>query len=265
MAILGKQTTVKDTDILLYKCPAGKQSVLAVNAVNTGVQDGKVTISLLRDNDLSVNSVIVTNKGTGLTESHTISVVGENSSEAEVEVSTLQIVDLSSFIGGSNYEIGDVLTLEGGTFSTAATATVSAIDANGSVTALTSITGGSYSEVISDTTVTTTTDSAVGSGFTLDKTGLVYGIESVNIVNSGNGYKNIPTLEVDSGSGFGFTVAMAAKVEVTDAIEYNTDIFKEGTGLLERSGLVLGAGDQIFVGSTVSTINVIATGIETIA
>ena len=265
MGILGKQTTVSGTDVLLYKCPVGKQAVFAVNAVNTGVVDGKITMSLLKDADLAVESIIMAQKGTGLTSIPTLTIDGASTTTATAEVVTVGITELNALVGGSGYLVGNVLTLEGGTANEAATATVSAVDANGTVTAVTSITGGDYSAVITGTDASTTTDSEAGTGCTFTVSGIAYGINTVTVTDPGNGYLAIPTISVSAGTGFQFTVATSTIVEVTDAIEYNTVIYKDGVGLLERSGIIFGAGDQLFIKSDVSTINVIAVGLETLA
>ena len=265
MGILGKQTTIKDTDVLLYKCPAGKQAVFSVNAVNTGLTDGTITMSLMKNTDLAVKSILVNNKGTGLTRKPTLTIVGDSTTTSLATVDTMTVTALNTFVGGTGYEVGDVVTLVGGTSTVAASATVSAIDANGTITAFTSIVGGSYSVLITSTTITTTTNSIAGTGCTFSKSGVLYGLLTINIVEEGNGYLAIPTVTVDAGTGFSFTVSTYAKVEVTDAIEYLTPLYKNGGGLLERSGIVFGAGDQLFISSNVSTINAIAVGIETLA
>ena len=263
MGILGKQKTISGEDILLYKCPVGRQAVLTVNNVNTGKDVGFINISIVKGADLSVNTITVTQKGTGLVDIPTLTIVGSSTTTATAKVNTISITELNTIVGGSGYKVGDILTLKGGTFTEAAKATVSAIDANGTITAITSITGGVYTSIIEDKDITTTTDSANGTGATFTLTGVRYGILSVNVENRGNGYTTAPTIEVSSGTGFQFNIATTTVVEVTDSIEYNVELLPGA--ILERTGIILGAGDGVFIKGTTNDIVCVSYGIETLA
>ena len=263
MGILGKQKTISGADILLYKCPVGRQAVLTVNSVNTGKEVGFINMSLVKGADLSVNTITVTQKGTGLVGIPTVKIVGASTTTATATVNTISITELNTIVGGTGYEVGDILTLEGGTFTEAAKATVSAVDALGTITAITSITGGVYTSIIGSTKVATTTDSANGTGATFTLTGVRYGILSINVNNRGNGYTTTPTIEVSSGTGFECNIATTTVVEVTDSIEYNVEL-SQGS-ILERTGIILGAGDGVFIKGTTNDMVCISYGIETLA
>jgi hypothetical protein len=71
--------------------------------------------------------------------------------------------------GGADYEVGDTLTVSGGTFTTAATFNVDAVDGSGVITAISLTDPGDYT-VLPANPVATTTDSTAGAGATLDLT-----------------------------------------------------------------------------------------------
>ena len=71
---------------------------------------------------------------------------------------------------GTNYVVGDILTLVGGAFGTAATCRVATIGGGGEVETVDTITAGSAYTSYPDDAAATTTDSAAGSGATLDIT-----------------------------------------------------------------------------------------------
>ena len=86
MGILGKQKTISGLDILLYKCPVGRQAVLTVNSVNTGEDTGFINMSLVKGADLAVNTVTVTQKGTGLVDIPTVTIIGASTTPATAVV-----------------------------------------------------------------------------------------------------------------------------------------------------------------------------------
>jgi len=101
--------------------------------------------------------------------------------------------------GGTGYTVNDVLTVVGGTFSSAATFTVSAVSA-GVVTAVTLTSGGTAYSVLPTNPVSTT--GGTGTGATLNITG--YGLSTTfTITNAGSGYVEQPTVTFSGGGGSG--------------------------------------------------------------
>ena len=98
---------------------------------------------------------------------------------------------------GTGYNIGDVLTIVGGT-GTVATYGVSTIGALGAVTSIARFGIGSYSALPPSPSSTTTNGS--GTGFTIAN---LYGFASGTITNAGSGYIEQPTVTVSGGGGTG--------------------------------------------------------------
>ena len=111
---------------------------------------------------------------------------------------TINIGSITIVSGGTGYTVGDTLTLSGGTFTTAATATVSSVS-GGVITAVTTATNGSYTVAPSNPASVT---GGTGSGATVSFT---TGITSngFTITNAGSGYVEQPTVTFSGGGGSG--------------------------------------------------------------
>ena len=99
--------------------------------------------------------------------------------------------------GGTGYTAGDVLTLSGGTFTTASQITVNTVSAG--VIATFTVTGiGSGYSVLPTNPVSVT--GGTGSGATFN---LAWGVSGFTITNAGSGYVEQPTVSFSGGGGSG--------------------------------------------------------------
>ena len=254
MGILGKKKG-STTDTLLYTCPTNIKSVCSVNVLNTSAVDETVTISLVNSKDFSVDTIDVTNGGFGFTTIPTLTIVGSNTTLAVATVATMQLATTSTITAGSNYVVGDVVSGSGVTF------TVASINAIGGITSLTITNGGSFATL---PTATIALTGGTGTGAALPIAGLTFGIKKITVSNKGNGYQSAPTVTFSgTGEGVVLVVNMTTVVETIDAIEYNFKL--ASTGVLERTGIILSAGESIFVKSSSTSVNFMAYGLETIA
>lgn len=110
---------------------------------------------------------------------------------------TLSAVSAVVSAGGSGYLVGDVLTIAGGTFSSAVTVTVATL--SGSAVATVTITSFGNYTVTPSNPASVTGGTGTGATFTLS-----FGITtSFTITNAGSGYVEQPTVSFSGGGGSG--------------------------------------------------------------
>jgi hypothetical protein len=261
MSILGKVSPSVTTDTLVYACPLATKASLNISITNRSTADVDATVSLSKSDDLGVASIVVTDGGSGLTAVPTLTITGTGTG-ATATVSSVSLTAATIAAGGTGYLVGDVVTIAGGT-GTKATLTVTAVDGDGAVTAASVTSGGSYSAVIAGTTTGVT--GGTGTGLTFTVSTIRYGISAIDVTAQGNNYKSAPTVTSSAGTGATLTAQMTrAAIEDTDAIEYQVTI--PAKGVLERTGVTVGAGDAVFVKSSVAdAVNAFVFGVEAIA
>lgn len=272
MSILGKVSPSATTDTLVYACPLATKASLNISITNRSAENVDATVSLSKSGDLGVGSIVVTNGGTGLTTIPTLTITGTGTG-ATATVARVMLTDATIGSGGMGYTVGNTITLVGGTASQpyggVAQFTVTAVDGDGAVTAVElkpiSIygTGGAYLAVITGTEATTI--GGTGTGLTFTVSTIRYGISAVEVTAQGNNYTSAPTVTASAGTGIVLEAQMTrAAIEDTDAIEYKVTI--PAKGVLERTGITVGAGDAVFVKSSVAdTVNAFVFGVEAIA
>ena len=266
--MLGKVSPLNSLDTLLYKVPVNKMATLGVSITNRTMTPTDVTISIIEPDDMSVSSIAVLNKGTGLTDFPTLTISGADGDSATATVTSLSLTSFVISNGGTNYEVGSRVQVNGGSATPPAILRVTEVDGLGAVVNAVVDTGypaSAYTAVITGTTTSTTVISGPGGGLTLAVSGIRYGINTVSLSNGGYNYIGSPTVIPSAGTGAQFSVTMTtAQIESGDALEYRVTLGP--SGVLERTGLLLNAGDALFVKSSVAgSINAFAYGIETLA
>ena len=93
--MLGKVSPLNSLDTLLYKVPVNKMATLGISVTNRTMTPTDVTISVIEPDDLSVSSIAVVNRGTGLTDFPTLTISGADGSGATATVTSLS---LTSFV-----------------------------------------------------------------------------------------------------------------------------------------------------------------------
>jgi hypothetical protein len=109
--------------------------------------------------------------------------------------------------GGTGYTNGDTITLVGGTFTTAATATVTA--SGGVVSAITIVGAGTY-QVLPSNPISVT--GGTGTGLTLNAN---WTVRSITIGTAGSGYVEQPTVTFSSGSAAAYATVGSNTVQKT--------------------------------------------------
>jgi hypothetical protein len=141
-----------------------------------------------------------------------------------VTAQALMSVDTATLaVRGTNYQVGDIITLAGGTSVAACTIEVlSTIGNPGAVSTFRIISQGSYSVLPGSLSVATTTDSEFGSGARFD---LTYKVNKINVISSGSDYglvsvRIVPNVSDTTGSGAFGTAEVVdgeiASIRITD-------------------------------------------------
>lgn len=271
MAILGKNVaTTAHTHV--YTVPSNRRSVILISATNTYTDDVEATISIRQNVDYEVGSILIDTEGTTYTKKPNIVF---SSGNAEANVSALNIKNLAFTGTETGYNVGNILTASNASNRVSGDINfqVTVTSVNGATGAITSfiVSGnGKYASAIpSGDSITFTGGTGVGA--TLTVSAVRYGIKEVTITNNGDDYLVTPTITtVDPvggaviGNGVLIAQMTSDAIRKYDAIEYNTLI--PFGGALERSAIVLGAGDSIYVKCSVAdSLNIMVFGVEEIA
>ena len=263
MAILGKLSpTTAETDTLLYRVPANRRAVLNLAATNRSGALARIRVALVAADDLIVDSVTVTNPGSGYTTIPTLTLTppagNTPTTAATLSVASMQVASVSLLSAGAGYLVGDILEIQGGTASTRARVRVEAIGAGGTITTLSLFEVGTYTGLPSGTL---SLNGGTGSGATLTAS---FGIRAISVGNKGQGYTGTPTLSAPGGTGFAATLNLSQAIEGNDYLEFDASL--DIADVLERTGLALSAGDGLFVRSnTANSVNFFAIGFEEVA
>jgi hypothetical protein len=262
--MLGKVSPLTTNNVLLYKVPTGKSAVITVALTNRTGGQLQTTLSLIKADDLGIESVTMTDIGDNLSSIPTLTVTGSGTG-ASLTVNELQLTQLSLSNIGQGYTVGNILDLVGGTASVVARITVNAVDGNGGITSfsINNTVPSRYTALIAGENASLT--GGTGTSAQALVSSIRYGIATVTIAAAGNDYAETPTVSASSGSGFVFSLQMTtAAVQPVDAIEYETVI--PGNGVLERSAITLRAGESVFVKSSqADALNAFVFGVEAIA
>lgn len=155
-------------------------------------------------------------------------------SGAVADVVTFTCVSSTVAALGQNYRLGDILTVVGGT-GLATTVRVTDINTNGGVLAISVANGGDYSVLPNTTGAVTTATPGGGSGCTIN---LSFGIKSISLSSAGTGYIAAPKVIISSLTGTGAkAVANLYGGSVNDIV-----IANPGYGYLDVTGVVFETG-----------------------
>ena len=174
---------------------------VAIQSKGTGAIDlaaGSSGVNI--SNGGTVTAITRTASGSGYTSLPSIAISAPTTAGGvqATATCTLGISSASSISGGTGYTLNDVVTVVGGTNSSAAVATVSGVS-GGVVTALTFTSFGAYT-VLPTNPVSVT--GGTGSGLTFNAGGIFVN-SGFTITNAGSGYVEQPTVTFSGGGGSG--------------------------------------------------------------
>lgn len=164
---------------------------------------------------VGVASVAVGTAGTGYTSLPTVAFTDGGGGTQASGTATLKVVgSVTVTAAGTGYTVGDVLTVVGGTKTTAATLTVATITGGGGTGPVGSYTianAGVYTVPVTTTGAATTGGTGTGATVTVG-----YGVGTVVLTAYGNSYTSAPTIAFTGGAGTGAaaTATLAAQAAV---------------------------------------------------
>lgn len=176
-----------------------------VSAFVPGIATGIFGVSASEKQGIgNLTSITVLNPGAGFNVRPTIAITGANTTQATANANGI-VVSASVHVAGRGYANNDILTLAGGTGSSA-NLIVSNVNANGNVIAVAVSYAGQYTALpnLVNCLIGANT-SANGTGFAAN---VVYGLGDVTVTTVGRGYTS-PVLTI-SGYGAGSTPANVA-------------------------------------------------------
>lgn len=234
---------------------------LALKTTGTGAIDlaaGSRGVNI--SNGGTVTALTVTAAGSGYTTIPTPAITAPTTAGGvqAVATATMNAINRTIVSGGTGYTLNDTITVVGGTFTTAATFTVSAVS-GGVVTALAASNGGTYS-VLPTGTLSTTGGTGTGLTLTID----TWGVRGLTIGTAGSGYVEQPTVTFSGGGGSG--AAAYASVGAGSVIRSLGSTGTQSLSFHVPSGEVLrlrdtgSTGTYVLVNTTASGANVLAQG-----
>ena len=206
-----------DTNISMAFQPKG------TGAINLAAGSSGVNIS----NGGTVTAITRTNVGSLYTTNPTVTISAPTTAGG-VQATASCTLGLGSVLvsGGTGYTVGNVLTVVGGTFTTAAQITVSAVS-GGVITAAAISNQGAYTAVPTSP-ASVTGGSGSGATFTMSSF-----INTPTITNAGSGYIEQPTITFSGGGGSGASAyatvgsvpiirSLAGSAASTDSLSFYT-------------------------------------------
>ncbi len=180
-----------DTNLALALQSKGTGGIdLVTGSAGVNISNGGTVTNITRTNQGSGYTTI-----TGLTWTASAPTI-TGGVTATGTVTSLGGVSATIAGGGTGYTAGNVLTVVGGTFSSASTITVNTVS-GGVITGATLTNGGTYT-VIPTNPVSVTGGSGTGATFNV-----TYGILGLSITTAGSGYVEEPTVTFSGGGGSG--------------------------------------------------------------
>jgi hypothetical protein len=200
-----------------------------VSEFKTGVALGVFGVSANEKQGTgNVSSLIITSAGSGFTARPTLTVTGANTVQA-VAIANGSIVGVTITAAGTGYAVNEFLNVTAGT-GTSGNLKVSAVDANGNVTAVTTQVAGDYTVLPTLTNNPFTSNTSVaGVGF---RANLSIGIGSTLVTTVGEQYGTDVSVTVGGAGGTGAVVAaqLTGQEGTSKGVTAGWNLRKEGTG-----------------------------------
>jgi hypothetical protein len=181
-----------------------------------------------------VAKISVSDPGNGYTDVPSAEIISVGSSAISGTVTFLTVAAIINN-GGSNYRVGDVLTVTGGT-GISTTITVSSINTNGTILTCMIVNPGAYISLPTLVNVTTTVSPVGGTGATVN---LNIGIKSIAVATGGLNYQAAPLISISGGGGSGAT----AQAQVSAGSVYNIIITAYGSGYTNSPTIDISSGN----------------------
>ena len=153
-----------------------------------------------------VGGVVVTTPGTGYTSVPTIGYSGGGGGSGFAITLNISVGLATITAGGTGYNVGDIVTMAGGTSTTEASVVVSAVTAGGVISGINLSSVGVYT-VAPANPASSTSPYGSGATFTLN-----FSVGPVSVLTAGSGYTAAPTIGLTGGGGTGGVVTASLAV-----------------------------------------------------
>lgn len=168
----------------------------------------------------NISYIVVGNQGAGYHYPPSVQISAQGSGAVATEV-IYKVVSIDVNEAGTNYRLGDLLTVTAGGSGTLASARVTSINLSGGVLTASIVDPGSYDTLPSLVNASTSVAPGGGNGCTLD---LTMGISSIVVASGGQQYTAPPLITITGGGGGSGALAVAvltagtvSSITVTDA------------------------------------------------
>jgi len=165
-----------------------------------------------------VQSVTMTAYGSGYFHKPTVVFTPTSGGSGAVGNAIVGIGTITIAAGGTGYVVGDVLTISGGTFNTAATIKVTTVGGSNAITGVSVVNQGDYTAAPSSPVSVT---GGFGSSATFT---IAWSVISVSITTAGSNYLSAPTISFTPTGGDSPSIVATATSSVSSAPSAGTDI-----------------------------------------
>jgi len=176
----------------------------------------------------NVGTLTIVSAGTGFTVRPTLTITGANTVQATA-LANGKVVSATITAAGTGYAAGNTFTATGGT-GTSAVLTVTTVNANGNVTAVSITVAGDYTALPTLTNNPFTSNTGSGTGFTAN---LAIGVGSTQITAAGEGYEAnsvAVTVGGSGGTGASVTAGLTGQDMTNAGAHAGWVLRKEGSG-----------------------------------
>lgn len=181
----------------------------------------------------NVSYIVIGSQGAGYHYPPTVQITAQGFG-AVANTVYFKAVDITVNSGGTNYRLGDLLTVAGGS-GTLASARVTSINTAGAVLTVNIIQSGQYSVLPSLAGAPTSVAPGGGNGCTLD---LTMGIAGIDIATGGQQYTAPPMVSISGGGGSDATANTTLIAGVVNSIQ----ITNPGTGYTSAPTVTISSG-----------------------
>lgn len=218
----------------IYSAPTAGAGSVTVNLRNAGAETSVVSLALVPKESLSVFESTITNRGQ-FSATPMISLTGASSALEPTITVSFRLKSISAIANaGTDYQVGDVLTVEGGAPTTQAEILVTGVDGAGGITTATIQNKGENYAAILTNPITVTGGNGADASFS-------FFWELDAFVMTGEGYDDVPTVTYGVGEDAAtIDLAMTYTPSAHQIIDAVSNFKPEA--VLERTGLVVKAG-----------------------
>lgn len=222
--------TASINNVQLIRTPDGSEPTDSITLQNN------VYSSWNNHHLLKLSNIIVEKVGAGFKDfSANITVIPSNNTN--LVIGSLQSISANLVNGGINYSVGDILSFVGGTYSNAGQILVTQIGGNNSILdfEFINVPNQFYTELPSNiANISTYSEYTIGVNATFN---VIFGLQSINIVSSGNNFSNIPEISINDSNLY-IQPSVYPVLENFNTRQFDIDLVFDRMGFCENNNEV---------------------------